>query len=87
MVRKPPLTDPDAPVPTEAELREMRPTRDVLTPEAFAAVSSIRSSSGDPTQPPHPGATAKRASKEGSRKHCAPWRAPSRPPLRSGTSG
>jgi len=50
MARKPPLTDSDAPVLTEAELREMRPAREVLTAEEFAAVSSVRKA-GRPVAP------------------------------------
>ncbi|MCJ2048590.1 BrnA antitoxin family protein [Methylobacterium sp. J-070] len=50
MARKPPVTDPDAPVLTEAELREMRPARAVLTAEEFAAVSSVRRA-GRPAAP------------------------------------
>ncbi|MCJ2087925.1 BrnA antitoxin family protein [Methylobacterium sp. E-005] len=50
MARKSPLIDSDAPVLTEAELREMRPARNVLTAEEFAAVSSVRKA-GRPVAP------------------------------------
>jgi len=42
MARKPILTDDDAPALTDAELAEMRPAREVLTAEEFAAVTSVR---------------------------------------------
>lgn len=42
MARKPTLTDDETPTLTDAELSEMRPARDVLTPAEFSTVSSVR---------------------------------------------
>ncbi|MCJ2057262.1 BrnA antitoxin family protein [Methylobacterium sp. J-048] len=42
MARTSPLTDPDAPILTDDALNEMRPAREVLTAEEFAAVASVR---------------------------------------------
>lgn len=42
MARKADLIDDDAPALSENELAEMRPARELLTPEEFAAVSSVR---------------------------------------------
>lgn len=42
MAGKQPEYDDDAPELTDAELAEMRPAREVLSPEEFAAVSSVR---------------------------------------------
>ncbi|CAA2107151.1 hypothetical protein MBUL_04018 [Methylobacterium bullatum] len=42
MARKPNLTNDDAPALTDAELSEMRPAREVLTADEFAAITSVR---------------------------------------------
>ncbi|SFM22342.1 hypothetical protein SAMN05192568_102330 [Methylobacterium pseudosasicola] len=45
MVRTSPCADLDAPILTDEELNEMRPAREVLTAEEFAAVSLVRKAS------------------------------------------